>query len=392
MPSLSVGPATEPIAPRPARRSRRVLALGAAALSLAQLIPLLADPAEARPRYASRERAEAAPAATPTRQPEGPLQIVISIGSQRLWVYDKSGLLETSTISTGVGGYPTPMGVFAVIDKEQTHYSNIYGGASMPFMQRLTMSGVAMHSGMVTGRPASHGCVRLPHAFAIKLYKLTRLGVRVVIAPNAPAPEEIVHARLFARKPVPPAEPLDAGSAKGVAIAAATDMTTAIGNAKVGKITAERALELQKLPISVLISKADGKVIVRHGFRQVFESPVVIREPDRSLGTHVYTALEFKDGGTAMRWQAVSVPASGQSTANARKVSRASRSEAEPPYPIANGPPSSAAEALDRIELPPDAVDRISRLVSPGTSLIVSDHGHNREMRAVGTDFIVLTR
>jgi hypothetical protein len=365
------------------------LALSLAAISL---IPLLAAPSvEARPRSYTRERPESV-AAAPQRQPDGPLQVVISIGSQRLWVYDKNGLLETSIISTGVGGYPTPMGVFAVIDKEQTHYSNIYGGASMPFMQRLTMSGVAMHSGMVTGRPASHGCIRLPHPFAIKLYKLTRLGVRVVIAPNEPTPQEITHARLFVRKPAPPAEPVDPSSAKGIVIVTATDMTAAVANAKVGKITAERAVELQKLPISVLVSKADGKVIVRHGFRQVYEAPAVIRDPDRPLGTHVYTALEFKDGGNAMRWQAVSVPASGQSVASSRKVSRASRNEAEPPYPMASGPPSTAAEALDRIELPQEAQDRISEMLSPGTSLIVSDHGHNREMRAVGTDFIVLTR
>jgi hypothetical protein len=249
-----------------------------------------------------------------------------------------------------------------------------------------------MHSGMVTGRPASHGCVRLPHPFAIKLYKLTRLGVRVIIAPNEPAPAEITHARLFVRKPAPIAEPVDPASAKGVALAAATDMTAAVGNAKVGKITAERALELQKLPISILVSKADGKVMVRHGFRQIFEAPVTIRDPDRPLGTHVYTALEFKNGGDAMRWQAVSVSASGQSVASSRKVSRASRNESEPPYPEASGPASSASEALDRIDLPPDAVERISQMLSPGTSLIVSDHGHNREMRAVGTDFIVLTR
>jgi hypothetical protein len=370
--------------------SGRALALSVAAISLAS--QLATPSAEARPRSYARERAEPVVAAAPQRQPDGPLQIVISIGSQRLWVYDKNGLLESSTISTGVGGYPTPTGVFAVIDKEVTHYSNIYGGASMPFMQRLTMSGVAMHSGMVTGRPASHGCIRLPHPFAIKLYKLTKLGVRVVIAPNEPAPEEIVHARLFVRKAPKPTEALDMSAAKGIAVASATDMTAAVANARVGKITAERAVELQKLPISVFVSKADGKVLVRHGFRQVLEAPVVIRDPDRPLGTHVYTALEFKDGGDTMRWQAVSVPASGQSSANSRKVSRASRSEAEPPYPIANGPPSSAAEALDRIELPQDAVDRISEMLSPGTSLIISDHGHNREMRAVGTDFTVLTR
>jgi lipoprotein-anchoring transpeptidase ErfK/SrfK len=393
LPRLSVGPAAALLGNNlVVRPSGRALASGAAAVLLAHLVALLAAPApaEARPRSYSRERAE--PAAAPQRQPEGPLQVVISIGSQRLWVYDKNGLVESSTISTGVGGYPTPMGVFAVIDKEQTHYSNIYGGASMPFMQRLTMSGVAMHSGMVTGRPASHGCVRLPHAFAIKLYKLTKLGVRVVIAPNEPAPQEIAHARLFVRKQAQAAEPIDPSRAKGIVIASATDMTTAVANARVGKITAERAVELQKLPISVLVSKADGKVIVRHGFRQVFEAPIVVRDPDRALGTHVYTALEFKDGGDTMRWQVVSVPTSGQSAASPRRVSRASRSEAEPPFPIANGPPSTAAEALDRIDLPKEAVDRIAEMLTPGTSLIISDHGHNREMRAVGTDFIVLTR
>ena len=152
----------------------------------------------------ARERSEPVAATTPARPPEGPLQIVVSIGSQRLWVYDKKGLLESSTISTGVGGYPTPWGCSRSSTRSETHYSNIYGGASMPFMQRLTMSGVALHSGMVTGRPASHGCIRLPHPFAIKLYKLTRLGVRVVIAPDEPVPEEIVHARLFVRKPAPP--------------------------------------------------------------------------------------------------------------------------------------------------------------------------------------------
>src|SRR5215831_1023980 len=364
--------------------------LGLAAL-LAQLIVLLPTSADARPRSYMRERAEA-PATAPTRAAEGPLQIVISIGSQRLWVYDSRGLLDTSTISTGVGGYPTPTGVFAIIDKEVTHYSNIYGGASMPFMQRLTMSGVAMHSGMVTGRPASHGCVRLPHPFAVKLYRLTRLGARVVIAPNEPAPEDIVHARLFVRKPAPSPEPVDPRSAKGIAVAGATEMTAAIGNARVGKITAERTQELAKLPISILVSKADGKIAVRHGFRQIFEAPASVRDPDRPLGTHVYTALALQDDGSTMRWQAISVPASGHSVANARKISRASRSEAEPPFQVASGPASSAAEALDRIDLPQEAVDRISQIVSPGASLIVTDQGTNREMRAVGTDFIVLTR
>ena len=376
-------------------RASRALALGVAAISLA---PLLAPPsAEARPRsYRERDRDRSEQAvAAPARQPDGPVNIVISIGSQRLWVYDKRGLLETSIVSTGTGGFPTPTGVFAILDKEVTHYSNIYGGASMPFMQRLTMSGVALHSGVTTGRPASHGCIRLPHAFSIKLFRLTQLGARVVIAPNEPAPAEFEHPRLFVRKPVPPvaAEEVDTTRATVVAAANAFDLQKGAAAAGVGKITAWRTEQLRALPISVLVSKAEGKVFVRHGFRTVFAAPAVVRDPERPLGTHVFTAVEFKDDGMAMRWWAVSVPASAQVSANSRKVSRASRSESEPMLPAASGPPSTPAEALDRIELPQEARDRISEMLLPGTSLIVSDQGNNREMRENGTtDFIVLTR
>jgi len=362
--------------------------LGIAALLVAQLAALPMAPAEAR-RLVPRDRSEAA-ASAPTRQPDGPMQIIISLGSQRLWLYDKHGLLETSIVSTGTGGFPTPTGVFAVIDKEKTHYSNIYRGAAMPNMQRLTMSGVALHSGVTTGRPASHGCIRLPHAFSIKLFNLTQLGVRVIIAPNEPKPEEIAHPRLFAMKPPPAPEPIDLGRAKGIAVASAGAMTEAIANALVGKITAWRTGVLRGLPVSVFVSKAEGKVFVRHGFRQILEAPATIHDSGRPLGTHVYQAAERIDEAGTMRWFSVTVPDSEQGVARSRKVSRASSSEAEPL--VAAGPPSTAAEALDRIELPQEAVDRISGMLTPGASLIVSDYGNNREMRATGTDFIVLTR
>src|SRR5262245_11090141 len=103
-------------------------ALGLGAVLVAEFFVLMPEPAQGRPRSWTRERTAPTPATQPTRAAEGPLQIVISIGSQRLWVYDSNGLLETSTISTGVGGYPTPTGAFAVIDKEVTHYSTSTGG------------------------------------------------------------------------------------------------------------------------------------------------------------------------------------------------------------------------------------------------------------------------
>jgi hypothetical protein len=371
---------------------RSALVCCVAAVSAAHLLPLAA---EARPARSDRDRAglEAA-ATTPARKPDGPINIVVSIGSQRLWVYDKAGLIETSMVSTGVDGFPTPTGVFAVIDKEVQHDSNIYRGASMPFMQRLTMSGVALHSGATTGRPASHGCIRLPHAFAIKLFRLTGLGARVIIAPNEPVPQEIAHPRLFRYEPARP-DPEEAGASalRRIATGSGIEMQKGVGDARVGKITAARARELQALPVSVFVSKAEGKVFVRHGFRQVLEAPAVIRDPERPIGTHVFTALEPKSDGAQMRWFALSVPASGRPVAAVRRVSRAARSEPEPALPLAAGAPSTPAEALDRIELPPEAVAFISAMVGPGASLIVSDHGHNREMRSNGTtDFIVLTR
>src|SRR5262245_28870606 len=284
------GPGLGPGLPRGRMGSRLALVLGMTAVSLADLLVATAT-ADARPVRPYRDRAELQAATTPQRKPDGPVNIIISIGSQRLWVYDKRGLLETSIVSTGTGGFPTPTGVFAVLDKEVQHYSNIYGGASMPYMQRLTMSGVALHSGVTTGRPASHGCIRLPHAFAIKLFRLTELGARVIIAPNEPGPEEIAHARLFVKKPVQPpaADEVDPSERRWSAAATGHDMLKAVADARIGKITAWRAGVLQNLPISVFVSKAEGKVFVRHGFRPLFDAPVVIREPERPIGTHVFT-------------------------------------------------------------------------------------------------------
>jgi hypothetical protein len=334
-------------------------------------------------------------AAVAQRSAEGPLQIVVSIGSQRVYVYDRLGLLDSSTISTGVGGYPTPTGVFSVLDKEWQHYSNIYGAAPMPFMQRLTMSGVALHSGIVTGRPASHGCIRLPHAFAVRLYKLTKLGARVVIATDAPAPVEIANARLFVHKPplAPPPQAQDRDPDTSLAIAIAAALEKGSVDARLGKITAERWQMLEAMPISVFVSAKEGKVFVRHGFRPLFDAPIDIAAPERQLGTHVFTALEYKDTTrTEMRWQVLSLsPESARAERAYSRIATAERGSSATLSPLAQVPPATAAEALARITMPQAAVDRIAELLSPGASLIISDYGFNREMRANGTDFIVLT-
>ncbi len=136
-------------------------------------------------------------------KPQGPLIISISIAQQKLRIYDAHGLFAETPISTGMAGHPTPMGVFSIIQKQKFHRSNIYSGAPMPFMQRITWSGVAMHAGVLPGHPASHGCIRMPMAFAVKMYGWTRMGARVVVTPGDVTPASFSHPLLAAIKAMP---------------------------------------------------------------------------------------------------------------------------------------------------------------------------------------------
>lgn len=136
-------------------------------------------------------------------KPQGPLVIVVSIERQKVTVYDTNGVFAESPVSTGMKGHSTPMGVFSVIQKHKFHHSNIYSGAPMPYMQRITWSGVAMHAGVLPGYPASHGCIRMPTSFAIKMWNWTRMGARVIVTPGQMSPQNVSHP-LLASVRVPP--------------------------------------------------------------------------------------------------------------------------------------------------------------------------------------------
>src|SRR5512143_3630638 len=138
-----------------------------------------------------------------TAKPQGPLIIAISIEKQSLKIYDANGLFAEAPVSTGMKGHPTPMGVFSVIQKHKFHHSNIYSGAPMPYMQRITWSGVAMHAGVLPGYPASHGCIRMPMAFAVKMWNWTKMGARVVVTPGEMTPASFSHPLLVTQKVVP---------------------------------------------------------------------------------------------------------------------------------------------------------------------------------------------
>ncbi|PPD01382.1 MAG: L,D-transpeptidase [Hyphomicrobium sp.] len=149
----------------------------------------------------------------------GPHLVLISLRKQRLKVYNASGEITSSRISSGKPGFDTPTGVFSILEKKQHHVSNIYAGAAMPFMQRLTWSGIAMHAGQVPGYRASHGCIRLPYSFSKSLFGLTKHGARVIVTQDETRPVPFEHDKLFKPLPLRAPEQIISLSNKGTKVA-----------------------------------------------------------------------------------------------------------------------------------------------------------------------------
>ena len=473
----------------------------------------VADPAAAR-RAQPEERQETAPS-----PPAGtPLLALVSLKDQRVTIYDKDGVILHAPVSSGQTGYETPVGIYAVLQKEAEHYSNRYDDASMPFMQRITWTGIALHAGALPGYPASHGCIRLPYEFAERLFPLTKLGLRVVVSRYDVAPATITHPLLFKPAPLqdapavaiktsqtvaasetndqmklgapPPADlpPVlanraaqlqaiiqqktaeadeaakKADAARLIAKQKSAERARAMKSLRVAETTKKRAEEdaadadrdLSKAtsdtakqkaqaaktefqpkiddyeqsvaaakavedkrvallaeahdaqrkmsPVSVFISRATQKLYVRQAFEPIFEAPITIRDPDKPLGTHIITAVDYVDGNNAMRWNVVSIGgrrdgddgASREDTRGDdyydddwRRPRRAQRNDAGRSADATPTDTAATGAALDRISIPPDVVERISELVLPGSSLIVSDEPAHKET-GKQTDFVVL--
>ena len=446
----------------PVSRMALALALGLSATSLA----------EARSRRAHPVAAAETTMPQWGAQPTGPVIIVVSIADQRLTLYDNGVAVAKTVVSTGIPGHLTPRGIFTIIQKDRNHHSNIYSNAPMPYMQRITWSGVALHEGHVTGRQASHGCIRMPQAFAARLWPYTKMGMRVIVSNTDLKPEDFAHPNLFAAVARPSTASVaptsrqrfaqaDNGSASDASLASAaleprtapktTDareaaaetpaltVETAEASAAIAALAdapastpvvaaapapaaepvvatspVEPAAEVAALPssetaptveqrvlptpqpivippgsghITMFISKKAGKLFVRRNFTPLFETPVVIRDPAKPLGAHVFTAMEVKDAGANVRWTSVDVP-----DASPPAPQRRLRKGEVAAEPVAEPAPSTAAEALDRIIVPDEARIALAALIQPGASLVVSDQGLGRETTAKGTDFIVLTR
>ncbi|MDX2317399.1 MAG: L,D-transpeptidase family protein [Hyphomicrobiaceae bacterium] len=138
-----------------------------------------------------------------TTEAHQPMTLIVSLRNQKVDIYRGTTLITSSSVSTGKRGHATKAGVFSILEKRRRHYSNLYNGAPMPWMQRLTWSGTALHAGVVPGYPASHGCIRLPYSFAPKLFSITDVGGQVVVAHGKVTPKLIEHSELFQPLPLP---------------------------------------------------------------------------------------------------------------------------------------------------------------------------------------------
>ncbi|MFA5958806.1 L,D-transpeptidase family protein [Hyphomicrobium sp.] len=446
-----------------------------------------------------------------------PVMAIVSIRDQRVSIYDAAGGSMSSRVSSGRDGYETPVGVYSVLQREEEHYSNLYDDASMPFMQRITWSGIALHAGQLPGYPASHGCVRMPDSFAQRLFPLTKVGMRVVVAYDNVAPVEISHPLLMKPTalqavqsavaiPMSYQDPMqddgDTGNAfvpnlrnwparqaeldalnsladgkkieADAAIDQAKEMEQTIADKKEPRDQAARALrkaeaakksadsrvakadksladaksdkakkkwteakdraaksageaaakvaaatetlkaadtELQKAmgeaapalaardaavatlnearrkarPMSVFISLKTQRLYVRQGYEPVFDAPITISDPDKPIGTHVYTAVDYTNGGKDVRWTAVSLEHRDADYAY-NDDNKHSLSDADVP---AQTNVAKASAALDRITIPPDVAEKLSSAVWPGSSIIISDEPMSKET-GKATDFVVL--
>jgi hypothetical protein len=279
-----------------------------------------------------------------------------------------------------------------VISKERWHRSNIYSAAPMPYMQRITWSGIALHAGVVPGHPASHGCIRLPKDFAIRLYQLTKRATRVIIVRDDVQPVEIANPHLFVSRPKTATISPDSAGAAGNSVITSAVHESPVAESETAGVASSRSGDTRRkiAPISVFVSGKLSRLFVRQRFTPLFDVAVKIQKPEVPLGTHVFTAMESQNDGASVRWTVVSLPEEYPSKSGAATKGRGAPferiSDAAASVPL----PENANTALDRIEIPPDVVEQISDLVTPGSSFIVSDYGISRET-GKDTDFVVLT-
>jgi hypothetical protein len=270
----------------------------------------------------------------PEIAPSGPIVMIVSLPEQLAYVYRNGVVIGVATVSTGKPGHETPTGVFTILQKNADHYSNIYDSAPMPYMQRLTWSGVALHAGRLPGYPASHGCVRMSYEFARLLYAESSTGLTVVVSDEQQFPSTVAHPGLFS--------PVDLAG------------TTATEPERTGDYAWQPELATEG-PVTILITGEDRRMRVFRNGVQIGWSLYSLADPSRTLSFHVLTRLEepgydpsapFASHSDVPRWMVV---AGGQAETTV-----------------------STARLLSGVQVPQEFLDGVARVVAPGTTLVTT--------------------
>lgn len=269
----------------------------------------------------------------PELSPEGEIISIVSLPEQRVYVYRGGTQIAISTCSTGRKGHRTPTGVFTVLQKDKDHVSSTYKGAKMPYMERLTWSGIALHAGNLPGYPASHGCIRLPYDFSQKLYQISHLGMVVILADGHSEPADVVHPGLLL--------PNHAEEEARVVVAKAT------GKPKLP----ENRHDHGHRPAKVLVSVADKSISIFEDGHLRARGPAYIRNPDIPVGNHTYVLKDAHRTGRAFVWTAVGYQHEGNDGRLA----------------------ASEAAVLDRITTDRETSQVIHDLMHPGLIMLVTD-------------------
>ncbi len=364
-----------------------------------------------------------------------PIRMIISLKNQRMDVYQGRNLIESSPISSGKRGYDTPSGIFSILQRNRWHRSNIYSNAPMPYMQRLTWSGIALHAGRVPGYPASHGCVRLPKKFATMLFGLTTVGAHVVVAQDRTEPQDIVHRALF--QPLSEEEHLN-GIVDETMSVASSDLNvwdTRLQKANLEVVLAahrQSILDRSPAPLRILITRRTGREKLTDIQRILNELGYEAGDVDGYMGHVTATAIQsFQKDHDVQPTGLVSdqllallykVSGNGPVLTGHIYVRQDFEDIFDMPLRINYGDAplgtymysamyfedgadrvewlglvvdeeedgsTDIYRALDRVVIPKAARIFISERLTPGTSLIISDEGISRETGR-GTDFVVL--
>lgn len=208
----------------------------------------------------------------PELAPVGPIVVTVNLDDQFAYTYRNGVLIGVATVSTGKKGYQTPTGVFVTTYKDAKHRSSKYNNAPMPYTQRFTSSGIALHAGGVPKYPSSHGCVHLPSEYARLLFKESPVGMTVVVTDKSRTPLEMSHPAML--NPVYTNGKMQAHERLSEKEAYRWNPSLA-----------------EQGPVSIVMSGADARLVVLRNGVEIGRCRIGIRDSQDSLGTHVYVLL-----------------------------------------------------------------------------------------------------